>query len=90
MTTIAGKPTQVGTELWHQGLGLWAQVSAPGVVTINGINGQKISHGFTTGGFINGRRMLYWHQPLVLDSQSRDITKYQALIDAAYTQFGDQ
>jgi hypothetical protein len=88
MTTIAGKSTKVGDELWHRGLNLWAKVTAPGIITINGVNGQVAKYTFTTGGLINGKPQLAWHQPLVFDVPSRDITRYQALLDAAYTQFG--
>jgi hypothetical protein len=89
MTTIAGKQTEVGDELWHNALGLWAQVTAPGIVTINGINDQKVKYAFTEGGKINGKRQLSWHFPLVFESASRDVTKYQALLDKAHTLFGD-
>lgn len=88
MTTIAGKPTVVGDELWHNGLRLWAQVTEPGIVTIKGINDQKVKYAFATGGTINGKKQLSWHQPLVFDVPSRDVTKYQALLDTAYAQFG--
>jgi hypothetical protein len=88
MTTIAGKSTKVGDELWHSGLRLWAQVTATGIVTIKGINDQTVKYTFTTGGLINGKKQLSWHQPLEFDVPSRDITKYQALLNAAYAQFG--
>jgi hypothetical protein len=52
------------------------------------VNGQVAKYTFTTGGLINGKPQLAWHQPLVFDVPSRDITRYQALLDAAYTQFG--
>lgn len=87
-TTISGKPTQVGSELYHLGLRLWCKVVAPGIVEVHGINDQKVRYTFTTGGLINNRKQLSWHQPLVFDVPSRDITKYQALLDAAYAQFG--
>lgn len=89
MTTIAGKPTQVGDELWHNGLRLWAKVTAPGIVTIKGINDQSVKYAFAAGGLINGKKQLSWHQPLVFDVPSRDISKYQALLDTAHAQFGD-
>ena len=88
MTTIALRPTQVGDELYHSGLGLWCKVTAPGIVTINGINNQFLKCAFTTGGLINGRKQLSWHQPLVFDVPARNITKFQALLDTAYQQFG--
>jgi hypothetical protein len=58
------------------------------MVTIHGINDQKVKYAFTDGGKINGRRQLAWHQPLVFDLPSRDVSKYQALLDTAITQFG--
>jgi hypothetical protein len=88
-TTIAGKATKIGDELYHSGLRLWAKVTSPGIVTINGINDQVVKYAFTTGGFINGKRQLAWHMPLVFESTSRDISKYQALLDAAHLHFGD-
>jgi hypothetical protein len=82
MITIAGKNTTVGDELWHVGLRLWAQVTATGIVTINGVNDQKVKYSFTTGGVINGKKQLYWHSPLILDLPVRDISKYQRIMDA--------
>ena len=88
MTTIAGKPTQVGNELFHNGLKLWCKVVAPGIIEVKGVNDQIAKYAFTTGGLIQGRKLLSWHQPLVFDVPARDITKYQALLDTAYQQFG--
>jgi hypothetical protein len=89
MTTIAGKTVLVGDELWFDRLGLWAQVTAPGVVTINGVNNQVVKYAFTTDGYINGRKALSWHQPIVFESSQRDITKYQAVLDFMHAKFGD-
>jgi hypothetical protein len=89
MITVAGKNTLVGNELWHIGLRLWAKVTSPGIVTINGVNDQVVKYAFTTGGLINGKKQLSWHQPIVFESTSRDISKYQALLDAAHLHFGD-
>lgn len=88
MNILAGKPTAVGDEIYHAGLALWCKVTEPGIVTINGVNGQKVKYAFSDNGKINGRKMLYWHMPLRFESSSRDVTKYQALLDAAYTNFG--
>jgi hypothetical protein len=89
MTTIAGRQVQLNDELWYNALGLWAQVTAPGVITVNGINGQLVKYAFTEGGKINGRKQLSWHQPLVFDAPVRDITRYQALLDTAHNLFKD-
>jgi hypothetical protein len=89
MTTIAGKTVNINDELWHIGLRLWARVTAANIVTINGVNDQVVKYAFTTGGLINGKKQLSWHQPLVFESTSRDISKYQALLDAAHLHFGD-
>jgi hypothetical protein len=89
-TTIADKATKVGDELWYNSLGLWAKVTAPGIVTIEGINGQKVKYPFTAGGLINGKKQLSWHQPLVFDAPTRDVRKYQELLDKAHSLFGDQ
>jgi hypothetical protein len=53
------------------------------------VNDQVVKYAFTTGGFINGKKQLSWHQPIVFESTSRDISKYQALLDAAHLHFGD-
>jgi hypothetical protein len=82
MITVAGKNTLVGDELWHIGLRLWARVTAPGIVTINGVNDQVVKYAFTTGGFINGKKQLAWHSPLLLDLPVRDVSKYQRILDA--------
>jgi hypothetical protein len=89
MTTIAGKSTKVGDELYHVGLRLWARVTESGIVTINGINDQKVKYTFTAGGFINGKRQLYWHMPIVFDAPVRDISKYQTMLDTAHALFKD-
>ena len=88
-TNIAGKATKVGDDLYHSGLRLWAKVVSPGIVEIHGVNDQKVRYAFATNGLIQGRKQLSWHQPLVFDVPTRDITKYQALLDAAYAQFGE-
>jgi hypothetical protein len=89
MTTIAGKTVNINDELWHRGLNLWARVTAANIVTIKGVNDQVVKYAFTTGGLINGKKQLSWHQPIVFESTSRDISKYQALLDAAHLHFGD-
>lgn len=88
MITIAGKTTQVGDELWHNGLKLWCKVVAPGIVEVHGVNNQVVKYAFATGGTIQGRKLLSWHQPIVFDVPVRDISKFQALLDTAYQQFG--
>lgn len=88
MITIANKTVNVGDELYHVGLRLWAKVTAPGIVTIKGVNDQLVRYAFATGGLINGKEMLMWHQPIKLSLPTRDITKFQALLDTAVAQFG--
>lgn len=88
MITIAGKTVNVNDELWYESLGLWAKVTAPGIVTINGVNNQKVKYAFTNDGKIGGKIRLSWHQPIQLSLPTRDISKYQALLNTAVAQFG--
>lgn len=88
MITIAGKNTNVGDELWYDALGLWARVTEEGIITVKGVNDQVVKHRFTNDGKIGGKVRLSWHQPIKLSLPTRDITKFQALLDTAVAQFG--
>lgn len=92
MIIIAGRQVQVADALYHTGYGAWGIVkgfdpSGPAMVEFNAGGGHKRTLFVTTGGFINGVRLVYWHQPLSLDLPVSDVTSFQALLDTAVERF---
>lgn len=85
---IAGRTVQRGDQLYNTSLQLWGEVlqsedgGASFVIEFTGIgNGNSRSYTATDGGFVNGKRVLYWHKPLELDMPFADISAYQRLIE---------
>ena len=86
--TIAGRTVQQGDHLYNTALQLWGEVlqsedsGASFVVEFRGIgNGNTRTYTATDGGFINGKRVLYWHKPIELDLPFADISALQRLVD---------
>jgi hypothetical protein len=91
MISVAGREVKIGDPLYHIGLRAWGTVTGSDVgsaiLTITGANDQSRSLYFTAGGMVNGKRVIYWHEPLVLDVPYQNIGKYQAILNALVQEF---
>lgn len=90
--SIAGREVAVNNALYHVGYQAWGVVksfdpSGPARLELNAGGGHKITLFVTNGGLINGKRLVFWHVPLVLDKPYADVTKFQALVDTAAEHF---
>lgn len=86
MITIAGRQVVIGDSLYNTALQAWGVVtrfdSGSVVLQITGANGRPRNLYVQQGGFVNGVRVIYWHEPLVLDRPYQNVGKYQRLLDA--------
>lgn len=84
---IAGRQLNMNDQLYNTTLQLWGHivdVTEEGTATIefNGVGTSNYRrYTVTDGGFVNGKRVLYWHKPLDLDKPYADISQFQRLID---------
>lgn len=79
---IAGRKVQIGDRLFHIGMGLWGQaveVDSSGSVVFEVGNRRLLSN---DGGKINGKRQLYWHEPILLDLPMNDLGPYRRILEA--------
>lgn len=84
--SIAGRTVQKGDRLYHRGFNLWGQVTKIDgravVLLVQGIgNGNVREMRVTDGGMVSGVRQIYWHEPLVLDLPTSDVSVYQRSVD---------
>lgn len=89
---IAGRTVKQGDTLYHTGIQSWVTVvgfDTSGAALARFSNGQSERTFLVTGGgFINGKRVLYWHEPLVLDLPTHNISKIQRLLNAIVAELG--
>lgn len=82
---ITGRQVKVGDTLYHKGLESWGTVvrfdpSGSAEFHITGPKGvRKLL--VQSGGIVNSRRQLYWHAPLVLDLNRKDVSAVQRVVD---------
>lgn len=89
---VANRAVNIGDALYHTGYQAWGVVkgfdpTGPALLEINAGGGHKMTLFVTSGGQINGKRLVFWHVPLTLDLPYADVAKYQALIDTAVEHF---
>lgn len=89
---IAGRDVQVGNRLFHSEYGLWVTVTrfdSSGSASVRVIFNDGRQHDFfiQNGGLQNGRRVLFWHEPLYLDLPSADTSKIQRVVDLLVAEF---
>lgn len=85
MIKIAGRPAKVGSNLYHNGFQAWGQItrydpSGSAEFTIKTRKGERKLL-VQKGGVINGRRQLFWHEPLELDLPQQNISAIQRIVD---------
>lgn len=82
---IAGRQVKIGDSLYHKGLESWgviARFDPTGSAEFH-VKGPKGTRKVLaqSGGVVNSRRQLYWHQPLTLDLDRRDVSALQRVVD---------
>ena len=83
---IAGRKIKIGDALYHRALEAWGTVlrfdpSGSAEFEIVGPRGSRVLL-VQEGGIVNGRRQLFWHEPLELDLPRRNIAAVQRIVDA--------
>lgn len=84
---IAGREVKTGDQLYSISLQMWGRVvgtDMAGTAQVEFIGAGKGNVKYvtmTSGGFVNGRRVLYWHKPLSLDLPQADVSAYQQVVD---------
>jgi len=88
---IRGRTVKVNDPLYHIGFRTWGIVEGFDVgsakLRIQGSNNQSRIVYVQNGGLVNGNRVIYWHEPLVLDVPYQNVSKYQAILDAVVGEF---
>lgn len=88
---ITGRTVVVNDALYHIGFRTWGVVegfdTGAAKLRIQGQNGQTRLLYVQNNGIVNGNRVVYWHEPLVLDVPYQNITKYQAILNAVVGEF---
>lgn len=84
--TVAGREVFVGDPLYHIGFKAWGVVSGydtgSAKLELTGSGGQQRTLYVQQGGRVNGVRVIYWHEPILLDLPFQNVSKYQRLLDA--------
>ena len=93
--TIANRSVKIGDRLFHAAYSSWVTIKSfdsTGAARAEAktADGRIFQLLIQQGGHQNGRRVLYWHEPLKLDIPSSDISKYQAVVDLLVQRFGDK
>lgn len=90
---IAGRTVRKDDTLYHTGFKCWGKVigfdGGSAKISICGANGRERILHVQTGGKVNGKRCMYWHEPLKLDAPYQNIQKLQRVVDALVMEFGD-
>jgi len=88
---ITGRTVKVNDALYHVGFRTWGTVEGFDVgaakLRISGQNNQSRLIYVQNNGIVNGNRVIYWHEPLVLDVPYQNVSKYQAILDAVVGEF---
>lgn len=82
---IAGRAVRPGDRLYHKGYETWGYVtrydpSGSAEFVIRGTRGERKLL-IQQNGVINGRRMVYWHQPIELDLPYANVQSIQTVVD---------
>lgn len=86
MILIAGKRVKVGSRLYHKGYECWGRISrfdpsGSAEIIVKSHGGQRKLL-VQQGGVVNGRRQLYWHEPIQLDLPRQNVSAIQRIVDA--------
>lgn len=83
---IAGRAVKKGDSLYHRGFEAWGYVSrfdpsGSAEYILKGPHGERKML-VLNGGIVNGRRQLFWHEPIQLDLPRQDVKSLQRVVDA--------
>ena len=87
---IANRNVKLGDRLFHVPTNVWGTVvslESTAVVLELESAGQVIKIYVNEGGLVHGRKVVYWHQPLVLDLPIANVGKFQAILDTVVKEF---
>lgn len=82
---IAGRPVRPDDRLYHRGFEAWGRVtrydpSGSAELVIKG-NGGERKMLVQNGGIVNGRRLVYWHEPILIDLPYANVAAVQRVVD---------
>lgn len=82
---IAGRAVKKDDKLYHRGFEAWGRVnrydpSGSAEFIIKGHGGERKML-VQNGGMVNGRRLVYWHEPVLIDLPYSDISSVQRVVD---------
>lgn len=82
---IAGREVKIGDTLYHVAFQAWGTVQRfdTNSAVLRLTLGNEVF--VASGGVTNGKRQVYWHQPLVLDLPVSNVSKYQEVLDYLLT-----
>lgn len=83
---IAGRTLKVGDTVYHRALDTWGVIirfdrTGSAEFEIKGPKGNRVLM-VQDGGIVNGRRQIFWHEPLFLDLPRRNISAIQRVVNA--------
>lgn len=93
MIKIAGREVQIGNSLYHSSLRMWGSVarydaSGAAVLEIAQSSGASRKLLITDGGTVAGRKEIFWHEPLFLDSPLSDVSDIQEIVNIVARKIG--
>lgn len=84
---VSDKKVKNGDMLYNTAMQMWGEIigvdddgTAQMLFRGAGRN-NELQVTITDGGYLHGKRVIYWHEPLRLDIAIKDISAYQAVID---------
>lgn len=82
---IAGRPVKKDDKLYHRSFEAWGRVSrydpsGSAEFIIKG-NGGERKMLIQNGGIVNGRRLIYWHEPIHIDLPYANVSAVQRVVD---------
>lgn len=87
---IAGRAIKKGDNLYHRGFETWGRVTrydpSGSVEFVIKSHGGERKMLIQQGGIVNGRRQIFWHEPLFLDLPRQNVAPVQRVVDAIYAE----
>lgn len=89
---IAGRAVKIGDELYHIGFESWGRVtrydpSGSAEFVIKGRGGERKML-VQQGGRVNTRRLLYWHEPILLDLPFQNVSAIRRIMTIMASELG--
>lgn len=85
MILIAGMEVKIGDKLYHRDFRTFGRVSrfdaSGSAEVIIPVQGGERKFLVQQGGMVNGRRQMYWHEPIELDLPRTDVSSVQTVVN---------